>query len=220
MCIGFSAFWWTDRGICLHPDRSQGSTSGCTLHPATRIRPCKAGSLSVEGLYRHYSSSRTLETDWRAAVFQEEEEVWECVGTLGFKVSGFGRQGESNTEEREEREREKEINKLFFSRGFILNPFVLRVNILQYHYQIYHHSFWGTCACTPNVMAISYIILYISHINIYQEISLKNNNYQPAGGSIKKNHQSRLETMNVYRKMNGTSSINHSIPLNTLKIIN
>lgn len=68
----------TDQGICRRPDRNQGSTPGCTLHPATRIRPCKAGSLSVEGLYRHYSSSRTLETDWKAVVFKGKE-VWECV---------------------------------------------------------------------------------------------------------------------------------------------
>lgn len=78
-CVSTSLlFERTDRGICLRPDRNQGSTPGCTLHPATRIRPCKVGSLSVEGLYRHYSSSRTLKTDWKAAEFKGKE-VWECV---------------------------------------------------------------------------------------------------------------------------------------------
>lgn len=41
--------------------------------------------------------------------------MYVCVGTLGLKVSGFGKQGESNTEEREERERERLINS--FSAG-------------------------------------------------------------------------------------------------------
>lgn len=61
----------TDRGICQHPGRSRGSSSGCTLHPAARSRPCRAGSLSSVGLCRRCSSSRTLQT--------HQEEVRECV---------------------------------------------------------------------------------------------------------------------------------------------
>lgn len=89
--VNLSAFCWTDRGICLRPDRSQRSTPACTLPPASRSPPCTAGSQSSGGLYRRCSSSHTLQTGWTVAEKQWEEEVYVhvCVGTLGLAVRGF-----------------------------------------------------------------------------------------------------------------------------------
>lgn len=51
----------THRDICLHPDKSQMNSPGCTLHPAAHVPPCTAGSHCAEDLCRHCSSSRTLQ---------------------------------------------------------------------------------------------------------------------------------------------------------------
>lgn len=75
-----SVLCWTDRGICLHPDRIRGSTPGCTPHPEARIPPCTAGSRFVEGLYRRCSSSRTLGKG------HGEEEQWDTEMAMREKT--------------------------------------------------------------------------------------------------------------------------------------
>ena len=97
----------TDRGIYLRPDRSRENTPGCTLHPATHTRPCKAGNQCAEGLYRRYSSSRTLKTDQGSISVGRGRgiRVYVCVGVSDFEGEG------------------KLINSFFFRKGLVLNPF-------------------------------------------------------------------------------------------------